>query len=325
MEPGCRICDNRIGNIAVLPREMMFGTAETFPYFQCAGCGCLQIVEVPADLERHYPPGYYSFSGGEPPTDPRWRRWLKTQRVRSALSGRGSLNRLLAPLVSVPGEIQGWMTQLGATQQSRVLDVGCGKGDLLRKLATLGFASLLGADPFVASDLKHPDGVVVRKARLEDLQGQFDVIMLHHSFEHMPDPYAVLKEVKRLLAPGGGLLLRIPLCSSEAYRTYGTDWVQLDAPRHLFLHTEGSLRSLAKRAGFRVDSVVYDSTAFQFWGSEQYRKGIPLFSPSSYAVDQSAAPFSPTQVDAWERRARELNARAEGDQACFALRVAGAA
>lgn len=322
MDPGCRICENRTGNTPVLPREMMFGTAETFPYFECGGCGCLQIVEVPADLERHYPPGYYSFSGAEIPTDPSWRRWLKSERVRSALSGRGSLDRLLAPLVSVPREIQGWMKQLGASQQSRILDVGCGNGDLLRKLAALGFSSLLGADPFVAGDLAHPDGVVVRKTRLEDLQGQFDAIMLHHSFEHMPDPYAVLKEVKRLLAPRGGLLLRIPLCSCEAYRNYGMDWVQLDAPRHLFLHTERSMRSLAERAGFRVESVVYDSTAFQFWGSEQYRQDIALFSPSSYAVDQSASAFTRSQIDAWERRSRELNAKSDGDQACFALRVA---
>ena len=41
---------------------MMFGTRERFAYFECSACGCLQIETVPADMARHYPDNYYSFS-----------------------------------------------------------------------------------------------------------------------------------------------------------------------------------------------------------------------------------------------------------------------
>ena len=41
---------------------MMFGYRETFTYFQCNLCRCLQIAEMPQDMSRYYPQDYYSFS-----------------------------------------------------------------------------------------------------------------------------------------------------------------------------------------------------------------------------------------------------------------------
>ena len=58
----CRICGNAEDNRTFEVREMMFGTRETFTYFQCAKCGCLQMVEIPSDMSRYYPPEYYSFN-----------------------------------------------------------------------------------------------------------------------------------------------------------------------------------------------------------------------------------------------------------------------
>jgi 2-polyprenyl-3-methyl-5-hydroxy-6-metoxy-1,4-benzoquinol methylase len=301
---------------------MMFGTGERFRYFQCAACSCLQIESVPDDMARHYPENYYSFSEKQTALEPGWRKWLKTQRVKSALEGRGVVDGLLAPIIHFPADIRLWSSALALTQSSRILDVGCGGGDLLRRMARLGFTSLRGADPFVASDLDYPDGVRIFKKALADLQGEFDVIMLHHSFEHMPEQQAVLANVKRLLAPGGAALVRIPLVSCEAYREYGLDWVQLDAPRHFYLHSEKSMGLLVEQTGFRVERVVYDSTAFQFWGSEQYRRDIALFAPNSEAVNPQRSLFSRAEIAAWEARARELNERHAGDQACFVLRAA---
>jgi SAM-dependent methyltransferase len=316
----CRICGNQSGNTEHSPREMMFGTAEPFPYVECAVCGCLQIASVPDDMARHYPANYYSFSEKQAAPEPGWRKWLKTRRVKSALEGSGVVDTLLAPVIHFPEDIRLWSQVLGLKQSSRILDVGCGGGDLLRRMARLGFTSLRGVDPFVASDLEYPDGVRISKKALADMSGDFDVVMLHHSFEHMPEQRDVLTHVKRLLAPGGAALVRIPLVSCEAYRKYGLDWVQLDAPRHFYLHSEKSMRLLVGQAGFRVEQVVYDSTAFQFWGSEQYRRGIALFAEGSHAVNPKNSAFSRQQVAAWGEQAKRLNERSDGDQAAFVLR-----
>jgi hypothetical protein len=88
----------------------------------------------------------------------------------------------------------------------------------------------------------------------------------------------------------------------------------LDAPRHFYLHSRKSLTLLVERAGLRIEHLYCDSFALQFWGSEQYRRGIPLFGPRSWAVDREHSVFTKEQVDEWEASAKELNARERGDQ-----------
>ena len=116
-------------------------------------------------------------------------------------------------------------------------------------------------------------------------------------------------------------MLRIPVASSAAFATYGADWVQLDAPRHLYLYTAKSLEYLARAAGFALFKVVDDSSAFQFWASEQYRQDIALRDPRSYGVNPTRSMFTAQQIDAFTRHADELNASGQGDQAGFDLRA----
>jgi SAM-dependent methyltransferase len=318
----CRICGNSTDNVPLLAREMMFGTRAEFQYFQCASCQCLQIETVPSNIAEHYPPSYYSFSPSGPKGEPAWRRGLKSAALRYRFDGQGALGRLAASLFELPPEIASWLAASAVRPDSRLLDVGSGQGVLLRQLAGWGFTSLTGADPFISADLSYPDGVRVLRRRLSELSGEFDCIMMHHSFEHMDRPQEVLTEARRLLAPGGKVLVRIPLCSSAAYREYGVDWVQLDAPRHFFLHSHKSMSLLAESCGFSVESVFYDSTAFQFWGSEQYRRGIALRAPNSYAESRKRSTFSTQDIAAFAARAQTLNAQEDGDQAGFVLTVA---
>jgi hypothetical protein len=116
-------------------------------------------------------------------------------------------------------------------------------------------------------------------------------------------------------------VIRVPVADSWAWRAYGTDWVQLDAPRHLFLHTRQSIELLSKRAGLKVVRVFHDSYAFQFWGSEQYRRGIPLRDPRSYGEDPQTDLFTATEIAEFERRSVKLNREAAGDSAGFVLRA----
>jgi SAM-dependent methyltransferase len=320
----CKICGNAANNESLLAREMMFGTREEFAYFQCSSCQCLQIETVPANIAAHYPANYYSYSPSGSKGERAWRRRLKARALSRALSGgnhnRGLVGGMLARSFKLPAEIRTWLEVSGVQQQSRLLDVGCGQGHLLRELAGWGFTSLTGADPFVSADVSYPDGVKIWRRALPEMTGEFDCIMMHHSFEHMADQHGVLAGARRLLASGGRVLIRIPLCSSAAFREYGTDWVQLDAPRHFFLHSRRSMDLLAKAEGFSVESVVYDSTAFQFWGSEQYRQGVALRAPNSYAENRKASAFSKKQIAAFDARAEKVNADGDGDQACFVLR-----
>jgi SAM-dependent methyltransferase len=203
-----------------------------------------------------------------------------------------------------------------------VLDVGCGSGRLLYLLRLAGWTELLGVDAFLPADRRYANGLEIRRATLAQVDGGWDTIMFHHAFEHLPDPQATLQEVAERLAPGGVCLLRLPLADSEAWTRYGVDWVQLDAPRHLFLHTRRSLERLAADAGLAIDAIVHDSYELQFWGSEQYRQDIPLLSEGSYRWGAGAPLFSAAQIAAWREESEMLNRAGRGDQAAVYLRRA---
>jgi SAM-dependent methyltransferase len=216
-------------------------------------------------------------------------------------------------LVDSPG-----IAPKGVPASARILEVGCGNGYYLQKLFELGYRDLHGIDPFM-----DPSYVSTHPFRLEcrgildldpETEDPYDCIGFGHSLEHIAEHAESLRRARELLAPNGVCVLGLPWAASYAWETYREDWVQLDAPRHLYLHTPQSLACLARDCGFEVAHLDYDSTAFQFWGSEQYRRGIPLHDPRSWSVNRGASIFTPQQIEDYERRAADLNAEGRGDQ-----------
>jgi len=307
----CRICGNASGNRIHRAREMQFGSGEAFDYVECAGCGCVQIAEIPADLQRFYPTAY------PPHAPPQRRSGGLLARARKAwlegLYGRPGRRGGLPFLVP---SYHRWLRDTGAGLDSSIVDVGAGSGRLLRKLQADGFRKLTGVDPYLSAPVDEP-GLRLLRGHLGDLQGAFDLVMLHHSFEHIPDQVGTLREVARLVGDRGTALVRIPVADSWAWRHYGVDWVQLDAPRHLYLHTQRSLAHVAGAAGLRIVRVRHDSGGVQFWGSELYRKGLPLVDPESGRMRRSEDEFGRERKLGYRLQARRLNATGEGDQACF--------
>src|SRR5262249_45937238 len=78
----------------------------------------------------------------------------------------------------------------------------------------------------------------------------FDLITLRQALEHIHDPLSLLREVHRLLAPAGKLIVSVPNIDSWPFRWFGANWFGLDLPRHLTHFTPRTLRLMAERAGF---------------------------------------------------------------------------
>jgi len=317
MTERCSICGNAAGNRVHVAREMMFGLRDQFRYLQCNECGCLQLLDAVDALSRYYPSDYYSL---RPPAGGGLRARLKAKWLRHGLGERNPAGAL-ASLVLGESQLVDWVRRTGIGLHDRILDVGSGAGHLLWDFRSAGFADLTGIDPYIAEET-HRGGLRVLKTSLEELEGRWDLVMLHHSFEHLREPLQVLRRIRNLLSPSGRVLIRTPVADSWAWRTYGIDWVQLDPPRHLFVHTRASLDLLAGAAGLSIYDLVHDSTIMQFWGSEQYRRDIPYYDPRSYKVDPRRSIFSRRSVAAFKAAARRLNARGEGDQICLYLRLA---
>jgi len=316
MEDVCRICGNRQQNRTHVAKEMMFGIRTEFQYVECVSCGCLQLINPPLDVSAYYPREYYSYQRQQAPGGA-WHfanRYLRKVRNRTYF-GNGSRIRSILRIPCSHASLYAF-SRTKATKQSRILDVGCGSGILLQELRDVGFRNVLGIDPFIEQDLEYANGLRIRKCYLADMGGTtWDVIMFHHSFEHMTAPRATLEMTARLLPKGGHCLIRIPVVS-WAWEHYGVNWIQVDAPRHLFLHTEKSLRILAEESGLRVISVEYDSTEDQFIGSELYIRDVPRTSIKSDTISKF---FSKSEVSNFQEQTKILNQQKRGDQASFHL------
>lgn len=320
----CRICCSSQGTHWRV-REMMFGTGEEFCYFECAECGCLQLVNPPDDLSRFYPDDrYYSLqsSPARSPFENPLRRWMKRRRDAALLFHRGGVFGWLAARYPNPGiaDVQRWLFPTRVrSYQARLLDVGCGRGVTLFRLAELGFRSLTGVDPFLPEEIRQSP-VRILACPLDSLAGEtFDLVMFHHSFEHLPHPQAVLGLVRELLADDGMCLVRMPIVSRGPWRRYGTDWAEIDAPRHVFLHTELSLSLLAEDAGLLLVHVDYEAEPFSYAASEMYRRNIPLYSEENHRLRHWREVFSQREIEEFETLARTYNVPGWAGRAAFYL------
>jgi len=136
----------------------------------------------------------------------------------------------------------------------KFLDVGCSTGRALRLAAPLGF-EVTGLDfSRWAADYCAKLGFPTRDA---GLLGQwkeaeiFDVIHCCHTIEHVPDPAAYLREMRRLLKPTGQLMLACPNYASVSRLILRDKWIWcLDS--HLWQFTAQQMRSLLAACGFEV-------------------------------------------------------------------------
>jgi len=326
----CRICDNVEHNTVYQVREMMLGLRDVHEYFECADCGCLQISKVPENIQDYYPTeDYYSYNKIEASKGIKGQ--LSKKRDRFAATGKGLLGKIMQRIQ--PHDKLPSLRHANISLDSKILDVGCGAGHLLHSMQEAGFKHLLGIDPFNQKDIQYDNGLTIVKNSILDLplvdtqensdsgiKNGWDLIMFNHSFEHVLEQYEVLEKAYELLKPGGVCMIRVPTVTSWAWRTYAENWVQLDAPRHLFLHSIKSMHTLSEQVGFKLDNVVYDSFAFQRWGSEQYQKDIALHDENSYAVNPDKSIFSKADIEEFDSHSKELNESKSGDQAAFYLK-----
>lgn len=274
---------------------MFLGTREQFTYFECADCGCLSRAEGPGNFDRYL--------AHDDTTAKRGPLSLRAKlEVAIHLSSFFSFftDGLRRPDLEM-------LRRIHFGKKMSLLDVGSGPGKLVGDLRELGYRAQ-GIDPDIFSEVRDAFGVRVECKTLAEVSETFDVILFRHSLERLP--IDTLKLARERISENGCCIACIALLG-WAWRTYATDWAQLNLPRNHVLHSIKSFSLLAEKSGFRIDKVVFDSTEFQFWASDSLQRDIPLHEMAEPNRAQRAR---------MRRVVEALNLQQQGDTAQFYLK-----
>jgi SAM-dependent methyltransferase len=222
MKP-CQIC---AGN-----RFRKFAREAGWTYILCRDCGLVRIDPFPdrVFLQEHY----RDYLPSAPEEVEQWRRMSRVVVRKSA--------GLLTEELPRPG---------------RILDVGCAYGFFLEEMRNRGWAvEGIEISPTGRRYASEVLGLEVSVRGLPDPgrePASFDAVTLFYVIEHLPDPREVLAEVRRLLRPGGALLLRWPHTTPivKVLRPWAERLELYHSPSHLFDFSPSTLGCLLEQTGF---------------------------------------------------------------------------
>jgi 2-polyprenyl-3-methyl-5-hydroxy-6-metoxy-1,4-benzoquinol methylase len=134
-----------------------------------------------------------------------------------------------------------------------LLDIGCGNGEFMEFAKKLGW-KVEGVEPDpVAFDICRKKGLDVKHGfidAIDENQINYDVIMMSHVIEHVPNPNLLINKSLEILRPGGMLWLALPNPNSFGAKIFGAAFCALHPPFHFCLHSQKSLENIPNSAGF---------------------------------------------------------------------------
>lgn len=214
--PICNICGSDDSSLLL--------TKDGCDIYQCAMCGLAFTHPQPQALDEQYDSSYFDLY----------------RRRREFRLKRGDKRLRKIELLKEPG---------------RLLDVGCSLGYFVEAATRRGWqASGVEISPYAAEEARNL-GLDVRTGILEGANyadGAFDCVTMWDVLEHVPDPTAHMLEIRRVLAPGGMVVIGTPNLAHVAFRRKQERWRHLKPREHIFYFREESITRLLEKTGFDV-------------------------------------------------------------------------
>jgi SAM-dependent methyltransferase len=172
------------------------------------------------------------------------------QRVGSHYRGTAAADYLAyqGRIGALGAELNRWKFEPHLSAGDAVVDFGCGTGALLERLDVARKTGVEVSEPARLQAAARGLAVVAATAELPD--GSADVAISNHALEHTLAPLHELRELRRVLRPGGRLVVWLPLDDWRAQRRPRAD----DPDHHLYTWTPKLLANLLAEAGFEVRS-----------------------------------------------------------------------
>jgi 2-polyprenyl-3-methyl-5-hydroxy-6-metoxy-1,4-benzoquinol methylase len=142
---------------------------------------------------------------------------------------------------------------------NHILDVGCATGEFLNYMKSKGW-NTTGVEPDeqvrqIAKETYHLN--IYDESQVPIMKDEsFDVITLWHVLEHVADLSGRMKDLNRILKPGGILIIAVPNSNSPDADIYKENWAAYDVPRHLYHFSEKSMKMLLDKFSFSNIEVL---------------------------------------------------------------------
>jgi len=211
-------------------------SCEGFSYVRCVSCGLVQMNPQPLaeETQRRYGQDYLAYELANEES------FLNLQLLALKDAGFDDLERDLP--VTIP----------------RVLDIGCAIGSLLAKLRERGWET-------TGVEISGPQAEYCRLKRQLDVRnlpleenhfpaGSFNVILASHLIEHLNDPADLVREVHRILVPGGHFLVTTPNIAGFQARLFRDRWRSAIFD-HIYLFSVKTLSRLLREQGFVIEKT----------------------------------------------------------------------
>lgn len=228
----CKLCNRNCGDDSDITEIRVNET--TFLVYFCHKCQTGFTNPIPPEvmLKSYYAAGVYRTGTG--------RRFIAPLEILVDFFIRLKVKRLLK----------------GLKAGSTVLDIGCGRGDLLIQMQKEGMrVAGTEIDPAVREYLRKKNGIIVYQGLSAIDSESVDLITLHHVLEHIQDPNVVLQSIAQLLKKDGSLIVAVPNYLSMQAKFGKKEWFHLDLPHHLYHFSEAGLSRLLRVHGFRVNEI----------------------------------------------------------------------
>jgi 2-polyprenyl-3-methyl-5-hydroxy-6-metoxy-1,4-benzoquinol methylase len=238
---------------------MLQGSREPFVYFVCDNCSTVQISSTDLDMTKYYNSSYYSLSNDNSKQSNFFVR-IRNRHVFQRENGLfGNLLQYLFPIYKEHAII-GSLVKL----DTRVLDIGCGNGDFLKLLHFGGLQFLTGIEPYLKESVNLGTHFHLIKGNLDSLDSKYDLIRLHHVFEHVPNPTNTLSEISRLMNLNCKVVLTIPI-SDYIFKEYRESAFLLQAPHHFHLFSLAGISELIRSSGFTIEKINRNAIGISNW------------------------------------------------------------
>lgn len=235
-EVRCLLCDERLAKVLFGVTDNRLGSPGSYEIWRCVDCGFEQTCPLPtqAELTELYTT-HYNFGGQRASLYSRLREWFLFSFV----------NRLW---VRLDGDVA-FHRRRGT---GRLLDIGCNEGRGLRIHAANGFRAEGLELNKKAAQVARDAGFKVQTCLLEDFHPDepFDVAVLSNVLEHSLEPRRMLRDVHRVLAPGGQVWISCPNSESWLRRVFGRSWINWHVPFHISHFSAKTMCRLLEQTGF---------------------------------------------------------------------------